>query len=312
MKPFVIDAHSHVGKDIFHGNSEIDKYITFAKKSGIDVALIMGVPSPCTNLHDINSRTMYWKYSNNKMNYYGEQNPYLKINYNLNELLKKRSSKDLQLLFIQMFHPILDDINQFRKMIEITDPVALKIHGIGSGIGPDDINTEFIKIIKKYELPITVHTDCDFGEGSIAMNYIRNKNCAKEWAKFFLKNEIFGVLNHGASLDKETFNMVNKSELLKVAIGPDRVACIDKNRLYVDCLQNYKNYLFYIKENLDISKIIYDADYNWNQIDNDSEDYESVQRILEVFPKINEYEKVLSKNILNQYPKLKNKIVRSV
>jgi len=186
--------------------------------------------------------------------------------------------------------------------------VALKIHGIGSGIGPTDISNEFIKIIKKFELPIIVHTDCDLGKGSIAMQYVRNQNSAKKWATFFLKHEISGVLNHGASLDRETFDMVNKSNLLKVALGPDRVACLDQNRVYVDCLQNYKNYLIFLKENLDISKIIYDADYNWNLINEDKEDYESVQRILEVFEKTTDYEKVLSKNILNQYPKLKNKI----
>lgn len=33
MSNLVIDSHSHVGKDIFHGESTIDGYIDFAKKS---------------------------------------------------------------------------------------------------------------------------------------------------------------------------------------------------------------------------------------------------------------------------------------
>lgn len=303
---FIIDGHSHVGQDIFHGKSDIDDYIAFAKKTGINVALIMGVPSPCKDLNDIHSRQMYWKYFDDKIHYYGKNNPYMVLNYELSDLLKRSTSNNLQLFFVPMLHPILDDVREFEKLIIETDPVAIKIHGIGSGIGPQDIGTDFINLIKKYQLPIIVHTDCDFGKGSISMQYVRNINSAKNWTEFFINNEIYGVLNHGASLDKSVFELVNKSNLVKIALGPDKIACKDKNRLYIDCLNNYKNYLLYMKNNLDSSKIIYDADFNWN-MENGVEDTLSVERVKEVFE---DADKILSENIIEHYPKLKKKLRR--
>lgn len=303
---YVIDGHSHVGQDIFHGKSDIDDYIIFAKKTGINVALIMGVPSPCKDLNDIQSRQMYWKYFDDSMHYYGNSNPYIELNYELSNLLSKKTSEELQLFFVPMIHPILDDLRLFEKLIIDTDPVAIKIHGIGSGIGPKDIGQDFIKIIKEYELPIIVHTDCDFGKGSNSMQYVRNINTAKNWTEFFIKNDIYGVLNHGASLDKSVFKLVNKSNYVKIALGPDKIACKDENRLYIDCLKSYRNYLSYLKNNLDHSKIIYDADFNWN-IENDIEDISSVDRVREIFE---DADIILSENIIDYYPKLKKRIRR--
>lgn len=303
---YIIDGHSHIGQDIFHGKSDIDDYMDFAKKTGINVGLIMGVPSPCVDLSDIQSRQMYWKYFDDRINYYGKTNPYMKLNYELNELLQERTSEGLQLFFIPMLHPILDKVSDFEKLIIDTDPVAIKIHGIGSGTGPRDINADFIKLIKKYQLPIIVHTDCDFGKGSISMQYIRNINNAKKWTEFFINNGIYGVLNHGASLDKDVFELVNKSKFVKIALGPDKIACKDKNRLHIDCFNYYKNYLLYMKNNLDHSKIIYDADFNWN-VEDGVEDISSVDRVKEVFE---DADMILSENIIEHYPKLKRKLRR--
>lgn len=303
----IIDSHSHIGKDIFHGNTFIDDYIDFAINSKIDVGILMSVPSPCKNLNDINSRLMYWKYDGKKVLYYGNRNPFCKINYDLNELIKQKSSNNLVLLFAPVFHPILDDIDYFQKMIEDTDPVAIKIHGIGSGVGPESIVGDYVELLKKLNIPIIVHTDCDFGKGSISMKYIRNINRAVEWAKFFDKNKIKGILNHGGSLDVEAFNIVNQSDYIKVAVGPDQVACLDNNRLFIDCFKKYKNYLKYIKNNLNISKIVFDTDFNWNLIDLNEKDYDSVLRIEQIFNE-NDAEKILGINLLDFNPKILSKI----
>lgn len=304
---FVVDSHSHIGKDIFHGDSYIDDYIKFAKKSGIDIGILMSVPSPCIDLDDIDSRLMYWKYIERKMQYYGPRNPFMQINYDLNNLISQKSSRELILLFAAVFHPIMDDIDYFAKMLNDTDPVAIKIHGIGSGIGPEDISKDYIELLKSTNLPLIVHTDCDFGKGSISMQYVRNINRAINWAKFLDKNRIKGILNHGASLDKETFNIVNNSEYLTIALGPDKVACLDENRLFIDCLKDYRSYLQYIKANLKISKIIYDADYNWNLLDRGSVDYDSVKRIKEIFGEEDSI-KILGENLIDFNPKIMEKV----
>lgn len=139
------------------------------------------------------------------------------------------------------------------------------------------------------------------------MQYVRNINRAINWAKFFDKNRIKGILNHGASLDKETFNITNNSEYLTIALGPDKIACLDENRLFVDCLKDYRNYLQYIKDNLNVSKIIYDADYNWNLLDKSTIDYYSIRRVKEIFGEENSI-KILGENLMNFNPKIIKKI----
>ena len=310
MSNLVIDSHSHVGKDIFHGESTIEEYIDFAKKSHINVGIIMGVPSPCIDLKDPSTRFMYWKFNGINMEFYGKKNPFSEMNYKLNELLKEKSSVALQLLFVPTFHPILDEIEQFEKMLVITDPVAIKIHGIGSGVGPNDISQDYIELIKKYELPVIVHVDCDFGKGSQSMQYVRNINRAILWAKFFERNKIKGILNHGASLDLDTFELVNNSDYLKIALGPDKIACIDNNRLFFDCQSDYKEYLRFLKKHLDTSKILYDADYNWNRMEGQEDDYESVERVKEIFGTGSDAADILSNNLLDFNPKILKKIRR--
>lgn len=297
----VIDGHSHFGIDIFHGETNIEGYIEFALRSGINAGLITTVPSPCDILENIDSRRTWWLYNNKIITHHGIKNPFLELNYQLNKLLKEKTNKKLQLFCIPMFHPIMDDIDLFERMIEEIEPVALKLHGIGSGICANDISKEFIKIIKKHELPLIVHTDCDLGNNfDQSMIWIRNINNAKSWAEFFIQNEIYGTLNHGANLDIEAFALINKTPFVKVALGPAEISCLDSNRTYIDCKRNYKIYLQILRDYLDVSKIIYDADYNWNI----PTDYKSVDRIKEVF---NQYETdmILSNNILSHYKKLK-------
>ena len=308
MKQYIIiDGHSHCGLDFFHGYTGIDEYISFTEKSGINIGLIMGVPSPCKKLKEANSRYMYWTFDGNKIKYHGNENPFLELNYNLYNMLEEKNKQSKKLIFVPTFHPIMDNISKLEELIEITDPVALKIHGIGSGIGPDDISKNYISLIKRYDLPLILHTDHDGGQTrDLSMQYIRNINESKKWAEFLIKNEIRGTLNHGSSLNLETFKLVNSSELIKIALGPDKVACLDKNRLYIDCLSNYKKYLEYLKNYLDIDKIIYDADFNWNSLNGD--DYSSVDRVKEVFNIETSQRKIFCDNILKHYPKLIKKI----
>ena len=307
MNNLIIDSHSHIGNDFFQGKSTIDEYIDFARHNGINVGILMPVPLPC--LDDSKFPCMHWKFDGTNIHYFGNINPYREINENLNKLLIQKSSEDLQLLFVPLFHPVLDDIAQFEKMLINVNPVAIKIHGIGSGVGPEHITQEYIRLFKQYEIPIIVHTDCDFGNGSRSMQYIRNIKRAKLWAEFFEKNKIKGILNHGASLDIETLEMVNNSDYLVVALGPDKVACIDNNRLFYDCNGDYRRYLAFLQKHLNKSKLVYDADYNWNLI-NGIEDYDSVKRVEEIFEDRKIIQDVLANNILEFNPRILTRVRR--
>ena len=77
--------------------------------------------------------------------------------------------------------------------------------------------------------------------------------------------------------------------------------------MFVDCLGNYKNFLLYLKNNLDISKIIYDADYNWNVKNISDQDFDSVKRVHEIF-NIDDSKKVLSKNLIDFNTKIRERL----
>ena len=63
----------------------------------------------------------------------------------------------------------------------------------------------------------------------------------------------------------------------------------------------------YIKDNLRISKIIYDADYNWNLSDKNDIDYDSVKRVKEIFGEEDAI-KILGENLTNFNPKILKKV----
>ena len=73
----------------------------------------------------------------------------MQLNYDLNSLITQKSSRELILLFAAVLHPVMDDIDYFTKMLDETNPVAIKIHGIGSGVGPEDIGKDYIELLRK-------------------------------------------------------------------------------------------------------------------------------------------------------------------
>ena len=110
-------------------------------------------------------------------------------------------------------------------------------------------------------------------------------------------------------MDIETLEMVNNSDYLVVALGPDKVACIDNNRLFYDCNGDYRRYLAFLQKHLNKSKLVYDADYNWNLI-NGIEDYDSVKRVEEIFEDRKIIQDVLANNILEFNPRILTRVRR--
>lgn len=299
----VIDGHSHIGWDSHHGDSDINDYIQFAKASGIDAAILMLVVAPCHIKGDPNSVACQWKYENGHGEYYGKRNPFYELNYDLYEMIQQKSSPSLRLGFAAYFHPRLDDPEVFDRLLYETTPVAVKIHAFGCGIGPKDVGAEFIDIIRNHDLPVIVHTSYEKVNQNPRMHEIRNLNNPIYWADFVEKNRIRGVLNHGATLDIETFKRVNASDYLMVALGPERITCANDNRLRIPCSGNWRKYLGLLHEHLDYKKIIYDADFNWNVFNGEAMDTESVSRVKEIFSLDYEQKAILAENLLGFMPR---------
>lgn len=311
MKNIIVDGHSHFGNDYEHGEVKINGYVNFAKEIGVNIGLLMPVPVPVTIVDGVPKRCLEWKLVDRKIHYNCCNNPYQYINYKGYEEVQKLSDEELQLLFVPLVHPVLDDINYLEKMVEELKPVALKLHGMWTGFVVNDIPKEFITFIKDHQIPIITH--CHYDNRPVGLGpdkYLVNGNSPYNWATFFNDNQIYGVINHGARLDFSTLNIANNSQYIKIAIGPDYI--IDKVYRWLSCPQDYvemKGYLNIIKENLKGNKIIFDIDYNWNTLYPKSDyDYKCIERTKEVWEE--ESGLVLGQNLIEHFPGLQKTIVK--
>lgn len=295
----IIDSHSHIGIDYLWGKAEFEKYIELLEKQSISIGLVMPVPGPSL-IHNQNKRYFYWDINKQGKIIYNSDvyskliNPYKEINEHIFNKIKL-SKSGLRIEFIPMIHPIIDTCDYLEYIKDKYKPLALKIHGIGGGYGPGSISNETIKVLKKLDLPLIIHTDYS-NNSNDGIDYLRNINTPYKWAEFILKHELKGYLTHGCRLDSKTFNLVNKNDNLVIGIGPDIKINNERFRWVENC--NNKEYLEIIRDQLDHNKILFDLDYSWNVIDKDKNiDNSAVNRISSFFPK-KEKEKILSRNAI--------------
>ena len=313
-KNIIIDGHSHLGNDYFHGYTDLNKYIELMDKTNIDYGLLMPTPSPIKIINYSKAKYLGWYIHKNEIVYYSDvhpnnlANPYEEVNYEL--FVTIINSNDSRLFFVPIVHPILDDVNYLESLLKNLDSVAFKIHGIGEGIDPQNIPDTFTDFIKKHNIPLIVHTD--FDNGALITRYdtylLRNLNRAIKWIKYIKENNIKAVLNHGCALDSFSFNEINKSDLIKVGLGPDLIIEYDTDRLYLNSSGQIE-YLKILKEQLSKGKIIFDIDYNWNINPVTKEmDFNYLSRIESNWPNHEEQNQIYGLNILEHFDKLNIKI----
>lgn len=310
----IIDGHSHIGNDYFHGYTDLNRYIELMNKTNIDYALLMPTPSPMKIINSIKAKYLGWYIHKNEILYYSDvnpnnlSNPYKEVNYELYGNVLNTDNK--QLFFVPLVHPILDNVNYLESMLKELDPVAFKIHGIGEGIDPKNISSDFTDFIKKQNIPLIIHTDFDNGMKIFRYDtyLLRNLNRATKWIKYIKENKIKAVLNHGCALDKNAFNEINESNLIKVGLGPDLIIEYDVDRLNVNVSDKIK-YLELLKKQLNNDKIIFDIDYNWNINPIKKQmDFEYLERINSIWNDNKIQRQIYSSNILSHFEKLKVKI----
>lgn len=90
---------------------------------------------------------------------------------------------------------------------------------------------------------------------------------------------------------RKHLKLINNSKLIRVGLGPDIIVKNNPNRL-VDNING--NYLSDIQNYLDIDKMVFDIDYNWNTEDY-NDDYQIIERYKTSFEK-KKLKKVLGKN----------------
>jgi len=282
----------------------------------------MPVPCPVTPKHcwdfEEGKIILSWKYQDERHIYYSEifqitnrdmKNPYKEINEYYFDLIQKYNLSN-RLLFVPIIHPILDTDEYLESIIQKLDPVAIKIHSVGTVCSPKDIRESYTNVLKKYDIPIIVLTDYNNG-------YFDDKTGVKEaveaanaldWFNYFDKNKIGGTLNHGATLNIEVLKKVNESNYVMVGIEPSIYFGGNYGRLNIDKdIYNNLGFLKTLKEYLLSTKLIFDVDYDYNRTKEHDIDYQVVSRIKETWNN-DDLDRILFKNALKQYPKILNKI----
>ena len=313
----IIDAHSHIGRDSFHPFvGDINEYANKASAIGVTDSLLMPTPSPKILIEN-QSINLLWKYDFDKQEFmfdylgteYSKESRICFAPYALANLLTKKSvlncTSAINFHFIPLVHPIFDS-PQYIEQLFAEKPKAIKIHGIASGLHPENISTEFAKLVKKYDIPIIVHTDYDSAHvenshsNAWTLNYLRNANTPFNWIKFASKMGIRLYLTHGVRLDSMSIQLVNSADLFVVGIGPDSLIQIEPSRLYNPA----SDYLKELCNQVSIDKLCFDLDYPWNVNKTISKltdqsmdlDFNGARRLQSLGLNQNEIDKILWKN----------------
>ena len=305
----IIDSHSHFGRDFYCGKISIEEYISCCNKIGVTTGFLMPSPWPIYTKDCKEITSLIWEHQNyvnkryfrledgtNKIEIF--KNPYYEVNYSYNDFLKNVDSS-VNLMFVPLMHGVLDNAEYFEKMLDDINPPAVKIHNFGSGFSIDKINMDLVDIIRSKNIPLIIHTSVynyDYGYGA-STRYFRNECHPYLWAKFLVENNIRGVLNHGACLNKEAINLVNSSDNLMIGIGPD--LDISRDFFKVDIEKDVylsNNYLCLLKNISSANKLLFDIDFNWN-LDGEKYDVQQINRLIEIW-NTDEIEKILCKNAL--------------
>lgn len=305
----IIDAHSHIGRDFYFGESKIEDYDKFCIKNNIDVGFLMPMPWPVYSKNGVDICSLLWEHENyEKINYYkfylkGNKkdtiiyNPYEEINKLYYEKLQKYNSKT-KVKFVPLVHGKLDNPYYLENMIRETKPVAIKFHSFSGGFFADDVKRDIIDVIKFYNIPIIIHTSVyKYNDGyGVDTKYFRNKCSPKNWYEFLKANGLKGVLNHGACLDEEVIKQVNSNKNIMVGIGPDYDIARDPYKvLAAKELHLNVGYLNLLKRMIDPEKLLFDVDYNWNSGNNNELDNDSIKRIRKTWNYLDS-ENILGKN----------------
>jgi len=247
----------------------------------------MIIPSP-THIHnfkDFKEISCLWKkegkkiiyekikyYKNKKKIIINPKNPYRLFNEYILDFFSTFKFKNKKFYVALKFHPKLDEPIYFEECLKNPLVKSIKIHGLATHCGPEDIPNWIVNLSKKYDKPFFIHTDYFNPENKVDhiredMYEIMEKNDSRKWFDWVIKKGVRAFLAHGARLDLEVIKGVNNSKKIVLGIGPESKMNLEKKRLKIDV----KNYLEKIIDLVDPEKLIYCSDFRWNlkEIGND-------------------------------------------
>jgi len=320
----MIDAHSHYGK-YPDGVNETSIYFRECYALGVDISILMPVPSPVINIEkdkanqiflgypDIISKihssqaeefeyhtfirdnrtrpVVFYKSIKIDGNLYRapiEEDPYIIPNLMLLERFRDISNVKLALFL----HPNFTNSLVF-ELARSTNVVAFKLHGTAGCYAPGDISENIIDALKRSDLPLIVHTDFDRNPPAYKQEFILG-NMPVHWIRFAQEMDFKVYLTHGARLDQGSITTINGSERFLVGLGPDLRMAGQPHKL-ISQVRGVEDYLKWLVNNIGEDRLAFDIDYPWNIKERDL-DWESLERLKHIIKDENQLDKVLDTN----------------
>jgi len=220
-----VDTHMFIGIDRCGVDGTVDDYMerTEGRFNVVGTMSVVapgyereeGIYFPCIweeTPNGIVQKSVLKKHDGTKV--YGEIpfNPYEEANELTRSKLEESALKypGTQFLHYPLLHLTRDTPEYLDEVLKSNRIV--KVHGIGSALGPEDIPEEGGKLMEKYGNIVLSHTDYFQGEPKTALQNLQKRNDPEKWMDFFEKYSIKGMFAHGARLCKNTLRRVKRND----------------------------------------------------------------------------------------------------
>lgn len=278
MKEFQkIDAHGHFGRSFLGPECSIHRYVIEAKKLGIVATIASPGPTPEVIEDDRIIRPCLWEVRGSTVGYFRQEidlstgedhirdsksNPYHETNLRLIEEARKHNQGNTghKILIMPIHHPILDTPQEVKSLLSLDDTIALKVHGIATFTGPQDIPQSTIDLLNTVGKPIVVHTDMYRVEATHDIHTAYQVNDPVSWVNWARDSGVKTLITHGARLSPEALSLAESTSNIVVGISPDILLMAEPNRLS----QDTDDFLFELFSAVSPKKIVFDVDYGWN------------------------------------------------
>ena len=309
VSKIIADGHSHIGIDRFWKiEGKVEEYITHAKALGITDSILMSVPVPIVSIGNKKVSQVYATINEDdkddpRLYYYHEildvgnypisPSPYALANELLYREIQVRQDQGIRLHYVPIVHPYFDSPEYLDLILECYNPIAVKLHGLSAVINPKDIEDSFWEVIRKYNVPLIVHTDIDRSMPYTLFKLMRNLNSPINWIRVLQEQGIRAYLAHGVKLCPYSTKIINECNDFVVGLGPDALLDTMREQLFFD-----EAYLDKLLSSIDADKICFDLDYPWNSLDDSTGilDWESMSRVKSAGLSVSDVDKILGEN----------------
>lgn len=268
-----IDAHGHFGPSFLGPESNIEDYIGEARKIGVVATIASPGPTPEITRGNEIYHPCLWSVSENGVSYFQQlsrngqvvakadalPNPYHDVNIDL--LNKTRAPiGGIQILVMPIHHPILDTPEEVRSMLFEHPSIAMKLHGISTFSGPENVSESTIDSLRKADKPLVVHTDLYTAEVKSPIHAAYQLNDPLQWVLWARQTGVKTLITHGARLSENAINLAISTPNVMIGIAPDLLLMTEPERLAVAT----NDYLETLLTMVPPYKLMFDIDFGWN------------------------------------------------